>query len=274
MRPMLFDKSPFSLSPRHYGGARKRIFIGLLSASCFLLCLLLALFLIVPWFIFPEHAQWLPPVSIAFGSVCICILIWLCLSIGIHSYSGVALPGARSVRHLMIRLLFPLMELLAKVVGLNRDKLRRSFIKINNEIVLSDCGEYPPSALLLLLPHCVQRSACPLRLVYTVDNCQRCGKCPIGSVLHLRDAYGIQVAVASGGTIARRLIVQLRPQCIIAIACERDLTSGIQDSYPLPVFGILNQRPFGPCLDTSLPLDYLELVIQKFLGKQQTAALL
>ena len=94
----------------------------------------------------------------------------------------------------------------------------------------------------------------------------------MGSLLDLRDRYGIQFAIATGGTIARRIVVQTRPRCIVAVACERDLTSGIQDSYPLPVFGVLNQRPCGPCLDTLAPLTALEEVIRLFLGLSETAA--
>jgi hypothetical protein len=56
------------------------------------------------------------------------------------------------------------------------------------------------------------------------------------------------------------------------VACERDLTSGIQDSYPLPVFGVLNQRPCGPCLDTLVPLAGLEESIRLFLGLSDTVA--
>jgi hypothetical protein len=39
------------------------------------------------------------------------------------------------------------------------------------------------------------------------------------------------------------------------VACERDLTSGIQDAYTLPVIGILNERPFGPCFNTSVDIS-------------------
>ena len=88
----------------------------------------------------------------------------------------------------------------------------------------------------------------------------------MGALLELRDAYGVRLAIATGGTIARRIVVQARPRCIIAVACERDLTSGIQDSYPIPVFGVLNERPHGPCLDTLAPLDAIESAIRLFLG--------
>ncbi|WP_242864780.1 DUF116 domain-containing protein [Youngiibacter fragilis] len=49
---------------------------------------------------------------------------------------------------------------------------------------------------------------------------------------------------------------------IIAVACERDLSSGIQDTYPLPVYGILNKRPKGPCLDTLVPLKQVEKALE------------
>jgi len=52
---------------------------------------------------------------------------------------------------------------------------------------------------------------------------------------------------------------------IVAVACERDLTSGIQDTYPIPVFGIFNRRPFGPCYDTDVDLELVEKGITTFL---------
>ncbi|MFQ9865781.1 MAG: DUF116 domain-containing protein [Bilophila wadsworthia] len=107
-----------------------------------------------------------------------------------------------------------------------------------------------PRQLLVLLPHCIQSSRCTHRLTYHIDNCARCGACPLKDVLNLRDTYGVQVAIATGGTIARRIVVQARPKLIVAVACERDLSSGIQDTHPLPVFGVINERPNGPCLDT------------------------
>ena len=169
-----------------------------------------------------------------------------------------------------IRLFFPLMELLAKVVRMERKRVRHSFIKVNNELVLADRPRVRPERLLLLLPHCIQRSACPHRLNHNVDLCRRCGQCPVGGLLQLRDRYGFHLALATGGTIARRIVVQTRPRMIIAVACERDLTSGIQDSYPLPVFGILNQRPCGPCLDTLVSLAAVEGAVRLFLGLEDT----
>ena len=200
------------------------------------------------------------------GILLIVALFWLCLTLIFHIYTARLFPGVEAVRHVTIRLLFPLMELLAKAVRVDRAKVRRSFIKVNNEFVLARGLHTTPDRLLLLLPHCIQRSACPHRLTHSLEFCRRCGACPVGPLLDLRDKYGFAMAIATGGTIARRIVIERRPRLIIAVACERDLTSGIQDSYPLPVFGILNERPCGPCLDTLVPLRSLEAAVRHFLG--------
>ena len=115
------------------------------------------------------------------------------------------------------------------------------------------------------MPHCLQNSRCAKRLTYNINNCARCGLCPITGLLSLADHYGVHLAIATGGTIARRIVVQKRPKIILAVACERDLASGIQDTYPLPVYGVLNERPNGPCLDTLVPLERLERAIIRFM---------
>lgn len=265
----MLRKSPHSLPPDHYGGARKRLFIGLMLASCVLLCLALCFFLILPWSSLGGSLSWLPLVSMGVGAGGIVVLAWMCLTLVFHIYTGLPLPGVRSVRHVTIRLFFPLMELLAKALGMDRRLVRRSFVKVNNELVLADRKPVAPSELLLLLPHCVQRSACPRRLTHNVELCERCGRCPVGALLDLRDVLGIRLAIATGGTIARRIVVEIQPRCIVAVACERDLTSGIQDSYPVPVFGVLNERPCGPCLNTRVPLEHLTSVIRLFLLQKE-----
>lgn len=85
-------------------------------------------------------------------------------------------------------------------------------------------------------------------------------------LLEISRKYGVHVAIATGGTIARRIVVQKRPKLILAVACERDLSSGIQDAYPLPVYGILNNRPFGPCLNTKVSLEDLQEALRLFLN--------
>ena len=58
----------------------------------------------------------------------------------------------------------------------------------------------------------------------------------------------------------------VRPEAIVAVACERDLSSGLVDTYPIPIIGIPNDRPFGPCLNTQVDLDKVREAIQFFSG--------
>jgi hypothetical protein len=76
----------------------------------------------------------------------------------------------------------------------------------------------------------------------------------------------LRLFVATGGTIARRIVKEARPEAIIAVACERDLSSGLVDTYPLPVIGILNERPFGPCINTRVDLRKVQEAITFFAG--------
>lgn len=251
-------------------GGRKRIFLGLLSASCLFLCLLLFVFLILPWF--GAVTRLIEAASIAVGCIGIFLLIWLCLILVYHIYTGRRVPGVSGARHLSIRLLLPLMEMVGRIAGIDKNTVRRSFIKVNNEYVCSSAAPIPPQSLLVLLPHCIQASMCRRRLEPNTDHCAECGICQIGMIRKMAQRYGFKVAIATGGTIARRIVADMRPRQIIAVACERDLTSGIQDSYPLPVFGVLNERPNGPCRDTIVPFPALMTALLYFLTRDNAPA--
>jgi len=171
----------------------------------------------------------------------------------------------RRIRGVVIRFLFPLLVIAGKCVGIGEDRVRRSFIAINNRLVLAEAKQVRPEKLLILLPHCLQNHECAVRITGAVENCKRCGKCKIKNLNEFSEKYNVPMSVATGGTLARKIVVEKRPDIIIAVACERDLTSGIQDSYPIPVFGIFNKRPFGPCYDTDVDLELVETGIITFL---------
>lgn len=252
--------NPPSPAPPHDAppATGKRLFIGLVVGAACLLCVALGVGWIIPTLGFAGIHPWLPYITGALLAIGICCVAWISIGLVVHAYTGKPILGSNRLRGVAIRLFLPLAELLGRGLGLSVEEVRRSFIKVNNELVLSSCPACPPQKVLILLPHCMQASTCPHRLIHNPDNCTRCGACVHAGLLRLRDTWGVQLAVATGGTIARRIVVQSKPRLIIAVACERDLASGIQDTYPLPVYGILNERPHGPCLDTTLDLDRVE----------------
>ena len=161
--------------------------------------------------------------------------------------------------------LFPLILMIGKVLGLAEDRIRRSFIELNNYLVAENHPKVTPGELLLLLPHCLQDHRCPHKITRDPFNCHFCGRCPIGELLRLAEKWKVEVAVVPGGTLARSAVSTKKPHMIVAAACERDLSSGIIDSFPLPVLGTLLERPFGPCFNTSVSICQLEDNLKKLL---------
>lgn len=51
------------------------------------------------------------------------------------------------------------------------------------------------------------------------------------------------------------------------MACERDLTSGVREVNKIPVLGIFNSRPNGPCIDTNIKINEVEDAINFFTCK-------
>ncbi len=246
----------------------KGIFLGLVAVSSIVLGLFLISLWVVPYYGFDAihpFAKWIAGIIIAFALL---IVLWASLGLIINATTGKYLPFFKRLRGVTVKLFLPIMTLIGKAFGLSKNVIRSSFIRVNNDLVLSEAKTYKPDELLMLMPHCLQNSRCKIRLTYNVRNCKRCGKCSIAGLLELSDKYNIHLAVATGGTIARRIVKERRPKLILAVACQRDLASGIQDTYPLPVYGIVNLRPHGPCLDTLVPLDHLEAAIRRFLDSR------
>ncbi|MDD4731031.1 MAG: DUF116 domain-containing protein [Desulfovibrio sp.] len=245
--------------------SKKRLFIGLIAAACVLLFVTLLLFWVVPYVGLDNIHPWLKWVWGGLLAGIFLLIAWAALGLVVNVWTGRPMPGTSRLRGVTIKLFLPLMVLLGKAVGISKERVRSSFINVNNEMVLAGAKQYKPGEILLLMPHCLQNSRCNMRLTYDINNCKRCGKCPLKGLLDLHDKYGVHLAIATGGTVARRIVVQKRPRMIIAVACERDLSSGIQDTYPLPVYGVLNERPNGPCLDTTVSLFNVEQAILRFL---------
>ena len=265
MESMIHLSDPAPHSVETAAESKKRLFIGLIAASSLIVCLVLVLLWIVPYVGLGSIHPLAPWIFGAVMAGSIALVCWSALGLILHIRLGRPVLFSGRLRGLTIRLFLPLMTLVARSIGIDKERVRSSFIKVNNELVLSERKKYDPGQILLLMPHCLQSSRCQYRLTYDIRNCRRCGQCPIDGLIGLSDAYGIHLAVATGGTIARRVVVQKRPRLILATACERDLASGIQDTYPLPVYGVLNERPNGPCLDTFINLRHVEDALLIFL---------
>jgi len=166
-----------------------------------------------------------------------------------------------------INLMFPLALILGQLLKIPKDIIKSSYIEVNNQLTQSRSYNIPPNKILILAPHCLQKWDCPYKVTADVSNCHHCGRCDIDGLIKLSNARGVNLAVVTGGTLARKMVVDYHPMAIIAIACERDLTEGILDISPLPAIGIINIRPEGPCKNTRVSMKEVEKALDFFLSK-------
>jgi hypothetical protein len=242
---------------------RKRLFISLMGLTCLILVALIFL------------AWWVPNRGLANIHPDLPNIIGIAMA----ALSGLAILGTgllvlttalnrdilltRFMRLIVIKFLLPMIEMVGQVLGINKDSIRQSFIAMNNSLVLSQCQSINPERILVLLPHCIQLFDCEIKVTGDIHKCVLCGRCDIKGLVDIGRKYRIDISVATGGTLARKVIVEKRPKLVLAVACERDLTSGIKDCYPLPVIGILNERPFGPCFNTTVDVAKIDEALSR-----------
>ncbi|HEX3927769.1 MAG TPA: DUF116 domain-containing protein [Gemmatimonadales bacterium] len=156
------------------------------------------------------------------------------------------LPGFLAERGVLLRV----MRLTSRVANRfgQRDRVENAAVKIYNVLALRRAQTVGKGELLLLIPRCLSRA--------TLDD-----------VLQMAGRYGVPVFVATRGQLARRVIRERRPRAVVAVACERDMVSGLHDvAAKLPVLGLTMTLPAGPCKDAVLDMITLERYLQAFVA--------
>lgn len=168
------------------------------------------------------------------------------------------------LRAMVLKVLYPMLMLAGAFLKDKKERLQLLVIELNNRLVRAE--GIKTKRILLLLPHCLQVNECDVRITNDIYNCKRCGRCNIKDLISVADENNLKLFVATGGNLARRIVKDVKPEAVVAVACERDLSSGIADSYPLPVLGIPNERPYGPCFNTKVDIENVKEAIE-FFGK-------
>lgn len=191
--------------------------------------------------------------AVFLGITVICVFL-------VNSGKGEVLGAGSLLRKVLDLTIFPAMGI-GRVFGVDKETVQRAYAQINNRIVYSRGLGFGSGEVLLLLPHCIQDSECRHKITGSVNNCEKCGKCPVCEIIDLCGKYNINMVVVPGGTMARKALKEYKPKAVIAVACEEDLCSGIYDARLIPVVGILNERPMGPCFNTRVDIGKIESAI-------------
>lgn len=220
------------------------LYLSLVVLAIFVLIVLLFWYLILPRF--ESFGRiWTLVITGILGAAALLLVLWYVVLFAAviwnRRYMNVCLTNGSRLFFIML----PFVTRLAAYVGISKDRLSHSFIRVSNELASPVRGTGP---VLVLFPRC-------LRADIRSRAREICS--------HYND---VRLHTAPGGTEARKIIGDISPGAIVAVACERDLIAGIQDVAPkIPVIGIPNTRPEGPCTDTTIDTEELKAAIEFFL---------
>ncbi len=248
----------------------KGLFLGL---SWLAFALIAAIAAFVVYLIIPRAVELyfaLPIILWALAGALLAIIGGGLLLITIAAFAGLDVLYPHGGDPITMRVLFPVVLTLGRILGFDKERLREAFVDTNNALILAQRKRISVDRVLFLLPHCLQNHECPWKITYDMDNCKRCGKCDIAALYELSERYNTDVRVATGGTLALRAVRDFKPTIILAVACGRDLAAGIIDAHPYPVFGIPNERPNGPCFDTKVDVRKVESALKELIGASKT----
>jgi len=241
---------------------KKRIYISLLMVSM----LLIAGLVTAVWFLLQNREVLVGRVVLTIIVSIIALLFLLVgtgvLAIIIMIIRSKTFPSLENFTRLANELLFPAALFTGRLAGISKERILQSYIAVNNYLVESKQLVLKGPQVMILLPHCLQDSECPHKITMDVNNCKRCHKCCVSDLIELGEKYHAVIKVATGGTLARKFIEETKPRGVVAVACERDLSLGIQDAIQIPVIGVLNCRPNGPCVNTSVVVADVEKALQ------------
>lgn len=171
-------------------------------------------------------------------------LEWLYLGVLAASfYSGRNLLPERALERGPYLQLMNYTSLIARAFG-KRDWVEHAAIDVYNTLAERRGRTVGKGELLVLIPRCLSKQA-------------------LDGVLEIAGRYEVPVFVATRGQLARRVIRERRPRAVVAVACERDMMTGLRDvAGKLPVLGLTMQLPNGPCRDAAIDLGQMERWVQ------------
>lgn len=242
---------------------KKRWFLGLLLVTIALISTLLFGLWRLSYLGLESIHEGLAPIAGLILAVCMLFMTACVCNMALAVQGLPFLAVMQKETYTLIRFLFPIAVKVGRLFGKSRRQLEASFIAVSNLLFSHRGIRVPADRLLVITPHCLQLSTCPHKITIDPNNCKRCGGCNIGDLVKLSEEMGFHFFVATGGTLARKIVKETRPKVVLAIACERDLMSGIQDVYPLPAVGVLNLRPNGPCFNTKVDMEEVRAALEQ-----------
>ncbi len=175
---------------------------------------------------------------VALGAAAAAAWLWYVLLVA-SFYSGTSFLPERLLERGPYLRLMSFTSYLSRAFG-KRDWVEHAAIDVYNTLAARRGRRVGKGELLVLIPRCLSKQA-------------------LDGVLEIAGRYEVPVFVATRGQLARRVIRERRPRAVVAVACERDMMTGLRDvAGKLPVLGLTMRLPNGPCRDAALDLAQME----------------
>jgi hypothetical protein len=193
-------------------------------------------------------APWLPgALYITLAVLAALSLLWLGVIAISFATSRAFLPEVLAERGLMLKTMNVAWRV-GEIFGVARDWTQHATVVVYERLALARQRKVSPDEMLILIPRCLSRTA-------------------LDGVLDIAKRYNVSAFVATRGQLARRAIRERRPKAVVAVACERDMISGLHDvAGKVPVLGLTMQLPNGPCRDASIDIGKLESFVKTYLA--------
>lgn len=180
------------------------------------------------------------------GALTLLAFLWLAVLALSTLMRRPLLPDWLAERGPFLRLM-SLTSRVARFFG-RRDWVENAAVKIYNNLAEHRSHRVNGNELLVLIPRCLSKK--------TLDG-----------VLDVASRNSVPVFVATRGQLARRAIKERRPRAVVAVACERDMVTGLRDvAGHVPVLGLTMQLPAGPCKDAVVDLEQMDRWVRHYLS--------
>ena len=131
------------------------------------------------------------------------------------------------------------LEQLANKVGVEEQELFQLYVEAKNRSMIESFAATPCNERVVLLPQCLRAKDCPAEIGEYGYECQQCGRCSVAKIVQLTKDLGYKgTFIMPGGSLAKKVLVELKPKASLGVACYKELVMG---SYLCEKVGVIGQ---------------------------------
>ncbi|TET25801.1 MAG: DUF116 domain-containing protein [Candidatus Bathyarchaeum sp.] len=131
------------------------------------------------------------------------------------------------------------LEQFATKLGVEEQELLQLYVETKNRSLIQSFASTPYTERIIMLPQCLRAKDCPAEMGKYGYECQQCGRCSVAKIMQLTKDLGYKGAfILPGGSLAQKIILELKPKASLGVACSKELVLG---SYLCEKMGIVCQ---------------------------------